>query len=116
MATNTKEAPRPGPVSVDFNELHQQCKSGAQSESALDKAVFAETVAEPEGAAAAPAGDALDDMQKADLQERARSLGIKFESDANMERLKELLRAHPEGVPAPANPDLITSEPVADQA
>lgn len=118
MANHLAEAPMLPPASVDFNALHDACRAGAKAEKALEQAIIPATLAEPEGADSLLTvlvdGDALDDRTKFDksaLQERARSLGIVFESDANMARLKELLRAHPEGVPADDPP----ADVIADQ-
>jgi hypothetical protein len=105
MAKHTEAAPQLPPASVDFNALHEACRAGDEPQKALKAAVIAETAPEPapgsdEVPPADQGKDALDDMKKPELQQRARDLGIRFETDANVDRLKELLRAHPAGVPA----------------
>jgi hypothetical protein len=107
MANHTEAAPQLPPASVDFNVLHDQMRKGADHETALAAAVIEDTVAAPApGSGEAPPADegtdALDAMLKADLQDRARRLGIPFEGSASKADLIDLLRAHPGGVPAPA--------------
>lgn len=115
MAKNTPEAPATGPYSYYFNALHDAMKAGDDGDKALAKAVVAETVSEP-GGIAAIAADPFADFDKPGLQQRARDLGIAFESDANMDRLKELLRGHPDGVPQAQPEGVIVNEPDAPAA
>lgn len=105
MAKNTEAAPLLPPASVDFNALHDACVAGKEPDAARDAAVIGETLGDPVDAAAAPdSDDGLDELTKPQLQERARRFGIAFETDANKDRLKDLLREAPGGA---ANPDVI---------
>lgn len=116
MTKHTEVAPQLPPASVDFNKLHDQMKSGADGDKAVKAAVFTETLAEPSDGgvpAADTAEDALSRMTRKDRQARLRELGVRFETDANLDRLGELLRAHPDGIPSVLNPEIIADEPAS---
>lgn len=107
MANHTEVAPQLPPASVDFNALHDACRAGASQEEAIDASVFAETLAAPApGTEPAPPADHGEDetngLTKADLKALLDARGVAFESDANWDRLAELVRANPAIVTAPA--------------
>ena len=44
MTKHTETSPDLGPVSIDFNKLHAECRSGHRPETALKNAIIEETV------------------------------------------------------------------------
>lgn len=114
MTKHTEVAPQlPAGAAVDFNKLHDAMRAGESAEKARSVAVIKGTVADGD---AAPPADPFEGWTKAQLQDRARKLSIRFETDANLDRLKELLLAHPDGVPAEPNPAIIGTDAEAAPA